>query len=200
MTHIGEMLRAWGPAGVFLLAILDSAGVPMIGGVDVLLVWVAVNNASTAYPSALYAIVASAIGSMFLFYLARKGGEAYLSRYTDTPRGAKLKQWFLEYGLLTVFIPAFLPIPMPLKIFEISAGALGVSPWAFLLVLIAARIPRYLGLAWLGLHLGTGTIPYLKHHVWELLLVAAGLFALSYFLIRHFDRRRRLAQVARGAA
>ena len=82
-----------------------------------------------------------------------------------------LRAWFHEYGLLTVFVPAFVPIiPLPLKIFIISAGALDESPWNFSVVLLAARIPRYFFLAWLGSRLGTDTLPFLRHYIWELIL------------------------------
>src|SRR5947209_15560499 len=141
------MLRDLGPAGVFVLATLDSAGIPVISGVDALLVWVAVTSPQYAYAAAGMAVLGSIIGSLILLFIARKGGEAYLDRYTAKPRGARLRSWFLEFGLLTIFVPALIPIPMPLKIFILSAGALGVSPLVFTLLLLAARIPRYFGLA-----------------------------------------------------
>jgi membrane protein YqaA with SNARE-associated domain len=188
-----EWVRALGPLGVFLLAMLDGAGVPLVGGVDALLVWVAVTIPAAAYISAAAAIAGSAIGSVFLFLLARKGGEAYLSRYTSTPRGKRLRNWFLEYGLLTVFVPALVPIPMPMKIFVLSAGAMGVRPWLFTVVVVAARIPRYFFLAWLGLQLGNQTLPYLKHHVWQLCGIAVVLFVVLYLGIKYIDRRRKLS-------
>jgi uncharacterized membrane protein YdjX (TVP38/TMEM64 family) len=141
------------------------------------------------------ALLGSVIGSLGLFLIARKGGEAYLDRYTQTPRGARLRRWFLEYGLLTIFVPALVPIPMPLKIFVLSAGALGISPLIFTLVLIAARIPRYFGLAWLGLQLGQDTLPYLAHHIWQMVGLAVSLFVFLYLLIKYLDRRRKIREL-----
>jgi membrane protein YqaA with SNARE-associated domain len=184
-------LAAWGPWGVLLLAILDSGGIPIVGGVDALVVAVAALDHSQAYWAAAAAIAGSVIGSLLLFFIARKGGEAYLHRHTLSSRGRRLRAWFLEYGLLTVFVPAFVPvIPMPVKIFILSAGALGVNPVAFTLVLTAARIPRYMFLAWLGTRLGADTVPYLRHHLWELILLAALMFAILYFTIRWLHNRR----------
>ncbi len=157
----------------------------MVGGVDALIVIIAVSNHAQAYLAAGAAIAGSLIGSLVLFLIARKGGEEYHRRHTSSPRGTKLRAWFHEYGLLTVFVPAFVPIiPMPLKIFIISAGALEESPVTFSLVLLAARIPRYMFLAWLGSRLGADTIPYLRHHIWELVLLAAALFVVLYFGVR----------------
>ena len=96
-------------ASVLLLGLLDSTGVPMVGGVDAMIVLIAVTNRSQAYWAALAAIAGSLIGSLVLFLIARKGGEEYHRRHTSSVRGAKLRAWFHEYGLLTVFVPAFVP-------------------------------------------------------------------------------------------
>ncbi len=64
--------------------------------------------------------------------------------------------WFQKYGLVTVFVPALVPLPfLPFKAFAACAGAMGVSRWRFLGVLAVGRILRYLGLAYLGVKLGT---------------------------------------------
>jgi membrane protein YqaA with SNARE-associated domain len=183
-------LLSWGPAGVFLLAIIDNTGVPMVGGVDVLVVLVAVLRPAQVYASVAAAIAGSLIGGMILFLIARKGGEEYLHRYTSQGRGKRLRAWFMEYGLITVFVAALSPIPLPLKIFILSAGALEVPPLRFLLVFAAARIPRYLLFAWLGLRLGTETGPYLREHLWQLLLISTALFAALYLAIRLWHARR----------
>ena len=167
----------------------------MPGGVDVLLVLVSVLNHSAAMPAAGAAVAGSLIGNVILFLVARKGGEHYLSRYTARGRGARLKAWFLEYGLLTLLVPGLVPIPMPLKIFVLSAGALGMNPLTFLLVMAAGRIPRYCFLAWLGTSLGDQTLPYLRQHIWHFTLFAAALFATLYLLIRFLDRKHRLARI-----
>lgn len=193
MKHFVETLRALGPLGVLILAILDCAGVPVVGGVDALLIFVSVTAPQSAYASAGMAVLGSLIGSLFLFIVARKGGEAYLDKYTASPQGGRLKGWFLEYGLLTIFVPAGVPIvPMPLKVFILSAGALGVSPIAFTVVLLAARLIRYYAIAYLALQLGNQTVPYLRHHIWQLVAIAVSVFVSLYLLIRFADRRRKL--------
>ena len=70
-----------------------------------------------------------------------------------------------------------------------------MNPFTFMLVMVAARVPRFFFLAWLGTRLGEQTLPYLKQHLWELLLFAIGLFSILYLLIRILDRRHRLAHV-----
>lgn len=162
----------------------------MIGGVDALVVLMAVVTPAQAYFSAVAAAAGSLIGGMILFLIARKGGEEYLHRYTSEGRGARLRAWFLEYGLLTVFVPALVPIPLPLKIFILSAGALEVTPLRFLTVFALARIPRYFLFAWLGTRLGTQTWPYLRSHILGLVLFSIALFVVLYLAIKFWDARR----------
>jgi membrane protein YqaA with SNARE-associated domain len=166
----------------------------MVAGVDALVVLVAVWTPSQAWLGALAAIAGSMLGSITLFFIARKGDEEYLHRHTSRGRGARLRAWFDEYGLITVFVPALVVIPMPLKLFVLSAGAMEVKPIRFSLVLLLARIPRYFFLAWLGTQLGTETLPYLRGHVWELLAFAVVLTAALYFSITLFHRHRTSAR------
>lgn len=185
MRKIAASLLAWGPGGVFLLAILDSAGIPLPAGVDALILAVAAVHGHLAYWSALAAIAGSAIGCMILFFIARKGGEMFLERHTLTPSARRFRNWFHEYGLLTIFIPALVPIiPLPLKVFVLSAGALGVRPLGFLAVVLLARIPRYIALAYLGSKLGENSWAYLKDHTWQFAGLAVGLFVFLALLIR----------------
>jgi membrane protein YqaA with SNARE-associated domain len=174
---------------VFFVAVIDSAGLPMVAGVDALVVLISALNPSQGYEAALTGTAGSLVGNLFLFFIARKGGEAYLARYTAEGRGAQLRAWFAEYGLLTIFVPAFVIVPLPMKIFVLSAGAMGVNPLRFSFVLLIARLPRYLFLAWLGTRLGKDTIPYLQHHAWEFLIFAVVLFAALYLAIRFLHRR-----------
>lgn len=188
MHKFVHTLVAWGPGGILLFAILDSAGVPLPGGVDALLLLVSVETPNSAWTAASLAIVGSLIGNAILFSVARKGGQAYLDRHALKPRGRKVAAWFRRYGLVTVFVPALLPIPMPMKIPVISTAVFGVPLRRFLLVVAAARIPRYLGLAWLGVQLGTGAMTWIKSHAWQIGGFALGLFVMLYLLVRFNDR------------
>jgi len=193
---VGSIVKAlisWGPLGVLILAALDSAGIPLPAGVDALLIAVAAVNPGVAYLSALLGVVGSAAGNLFLFLVARKGGELYLDRHTQSERARRFRLWFQRYGLLTVFIPALVPIPLPMKVFVLSAGALGVSPKLFLAVVLAARVPRYLGLAYLGARLGEGSTAWLRGHAWHLAGFAAGLFVVLFALVKLVEKRRSAA-------
>jgi membrane protein YqaA with SNARE-associated domain len=200
IRSIGATLLAWGPWGIFLLALLDSAGIPIPEGVDALVVLMASRNASAGYFSAALAIVGSLAGCLFLFSLARKGGEVYLDRRTQSERAKKFRRWFNHYGSVALFIPALVPVPLPLKVFVLSAGALGMSRVRFALVILAARIPRYFALAYLGSQLGDEPILYVKSHMLQLLglSVALFLFLLGLVKLKDWMHRRALQKAEAG--
>jgi len=83
-----------------------------------------------------------------------------------------------------------LPIPMPLKLFVISAGALGTGAREFLLVVLLARLLRYFGEAWLGINLGKDAGGFMAAHAWHFGVAAVLLFVVLYSAVRLSDRRR----------
>lgn len=191
MEGLFELLRSWGPLGVLLIATLDAAGVPLPAGVDVSLIGLAIVSPTRAYLAVPLGVLGSLIGNLFLYTVARKGGEAYLDRKIQTGRARRFRDWFQHYGLITVFIPTFVPIvPLPLKVFVLSAGAFGVSRRAFLLTILVARVPRFLAMAYLGSQLGANSLGWLRDHAWHLAGVAAGLFVFLFLLVKWVDRRR----------
>lgn len=92
--------------------------------------------------------------------------------------------------MVTVFVPALVPIPMPLKVFVISAGVMGTSFSQFVGVVLLARSIRYFGEAWLGVRLGTESTAFLKTHALDFCIMALALFVALYGWIRWKDRRR----------
>ena len=192
MRSIAKTLISWGPPGLFLLALIDSAGIPLPAAVDALVITLAAVHPASAFLAATLAVAGSAAGCMILFYISRKGGQLYLERQTRSDSTRKFRAWFQTYGLITVFIPALLPLPpLPTKVFVICAGALGVRPLPFLAVILAARIPRYFGLAWLGYQLGEHSMTWLRAHAWHLAGFALALCLLGALLVRLAERLRK---------
>jgi len=189
LRNLTNFLVAIGPWGLLLLAILDSTGLPLPNGLDAYLIFLAVKNPQRAYPYAAIAIAGSTIGNVTLFLIARHGGRRFLRR-AEPGRLQRFSEWFQRFGLATIFVPALMPVPMPLKFFVISAGALRTRFMPFLLVILLTRILRYTGEAWLGVKLGQESTAFLRNHVWQFVLAAIGLFAALYLIILASDRRR----------
>jgi membrane protein DedA with SNARE-associated domain len=191
MKQLLANLVEWGLPGLFLAALLDGAGVPVPSGVDVLIVFLATRIPGKILMMTALSVLGSVTGNLFLFSLARRGGQMFLEKRTASKRSKRFRQWFDNYGLLTVFVAALVPLPvMPLKIFVFCSGALGVSPARFVAVFIAARIPRYLGLALLGRAMGDDALTFLKLHVWHLAGFAAALFVVLVAMVKYMDRKR----------
>lgn len=186
---IAQTLVSWGPAGVFVLALLDSAGLPLPATVDALLIAVSASEPALAFAAAALAVSGSTAGCMVLYLVARKGGELYWRRHVPQRRAETFRRWFGRYGLVTVFIPALMPLPLPTKVFIIAAGVFGARAVPFLLVVLAARVPRYAGLAWLGAQFGEqSAAAWLKQHAWEMAAAAACLLALLALAVHRMRR------------
>jgi membrane protein DedA with SNARE-associated domain len=187
--NLVDVLVSFGPLGILILALLDSA-VPVAGVFDVLIAVVAAQRPTVGWWCAACAVIGSTAGNYVLFETARRGGRRYLDRSAGSERGRKFRAWFERYGLITVFIPALLPIPMPLKLFVMSAGALGTATRSFLIVVIIARILRYFGDAWLGVNLGKDSAKFVTAHVPQFLVAAVVLFVVLYVAVQLSDRWR----------
>lgn len=191
MNNFLETLKAWGAFGAFLVSLIDGAGLPNPGGPDYLLMFLGWKSPATAYACAASAIAGSLIGMMFLYWLARKGGEKYLDKKASGPRAMRFRRWFERYGLVTVFIPALVPfVPLPMKVFVLSAGALGVKPLTFLTTIALGRLPRYFGLAWVGRSLSDDPRGWIAAHKWDFAIAAAILLLFSFALLKIADRYR----------
>ena len=189
MHGFHDLLVSWGPLGLFVLALVESAGIPNPGGTDALLLVLTIANPASFLLCAALAVAGSLLGSIVFYEITSRGGEKLLSRYTSSGRGAKFRGWFLRYGLVTVFIAALLPIPvMPFKVFAACAGAMQVGRMRFMLVLASARIPRYFALAYLGAQLGENSTAWIRGHLWHMGALAVALFIVLYGLIRWMDR------------
>ena len=190
MKSFGRLLVSWGPLGVLVLSFVESLGIPNPGGTDALLLLVAIERPDVAVLCAVLATVGSLLGSAVFYEIVRKGGDKFLLRCTLSGRGQRFRAWVHRYGMVTVFISALLPIPfLPLKVFCAFACAMGVSRTRFMLVLAAARIPRYAGLAYLGAQLGENSTAWIKGHTWHMGAFAVALFGALYALLKWNDRR-----------
>jgi membrane protein YqaA with SNARE-associated domain len=148
-------LTSLGALGLFSVAVIDSSVVPLSlpGSTDLLLLWL-VANRGNPWLLALSAIAGSLVGGYSTWHIGRRGGEDALRRYVPPRILRRIVIWVERHPVLSVFVPAVLPPPIPLLPFALAAGALGVSRERFLLVYGSARSLRYSLVAWLGVVFG----------------------------------------------
>jgi membrane protein DedA with SNARE-associated domain len=140
------------------------------------------------------AVLGTAGGSITLFLAVRHGRRLFLKSEPPPGRRQRFERWFDRYGMLTVFIPAVVPVlPLPLKVFVVSAGALKTPFSKFLAVILLARVIRYFGEAYLGILLGEDAQTFLARHIWLILGIALALAGAAYVVIGMIGRRRETA-------
>ena len=143
LTQISQYLVTFGPFGLFAVALLDSALVPLPGGPDAVMILL-----STARPSwvLLYAVAAtlgSVIGCLILYRLSRRAGGRALARFSARKQ-ARVKELIDRYDVLSVLVASILPPPFPFKLFVITAGVFRLNQWRFALAVAAGRMFRFL--------------------------------------------------------
>lgn len=133
-----------GVAGVFGVSLLDSSPIPLpVPGSTDLLILILGANGEWPWLLALVAVTGSLIGGYLTWATGKKGGEAMLDRYMKKRLRDRITHWIRGHGILTVFVAALLPPPIPLLPFLLGAGALGVTWRQLIIALGLARSLRY---------------------------------------------------------
>jgi membrane protein YqaA with SNARE-associated domain len=123
----------------------------------------------------LMATLGSVLGCVALYYVARKGGEAFLRKRFKEHHVEGATKLLQKYGLLVVIVPALLPPPAPFKIFVLLAGAVAIPVWQFAGAVFIARLIRYGGEGLLAVYYGDAAGDFLRAHAREAGLWLAGL-------------------------
>ena len=144
-----------GLPGVFGVAIIDSSPIPLPipGTTDLLLLWLVAHKGNPFYLVAS-AVAGGLVGGYLSWQVGRKGGEEMLKRRVPARLLNPVHRWVESNPILSVFIPAMMPPPVPLSPFVLAAGALGVPVGRFMAAFGAARAIRYSLVAWLGVTYG----------------------------------------------
>jgi len=148
-----------GGVGLFALAVVDSSMVPipLPGSTDlVLLLLTAFRSSSVASPFvfASCALAGSIIGGYLAWAAGKKGGEAALEKLGKGRFVRRVQGWVKRNGILSVWLAAVQPPPIPLMPFTLAAGALGLSLPRFMIAYCTGRAARYGLIAWLGYKYG----------------------------------------------
>ena len=171
-SHFVHWLMRLGGIGLFVLAIIDSSAIPSFlpGSTDlVLLLLTAFRSSSISSPIeyALCAFVGSIIGGYTAWAAGKKGGEAALAKLGRGRFVRRVQGWVKKNGMLSVWLAAVHPPPVPLTPFLLGAGALGLSRKRFLISYSAGRAVRYGAIAWLGYRYGRQVLAlWQKYQAW----------------------------------
>ena len=157
-AFIWSILQPLGPWAVFGIAAADSAafGLPLDPVVATYVwnmrKWLEQQDTSMfsikgmfllflMYP--LMAGVGSALGSLVVYAIGRKGGEVALARRVSKAKLDHLRKTFEKREFMALMIPSMLPPPTPFKLFVLSAGVFQMKVRDFMLAIFFGRVLRF---------------------------------------------------------
>lgn len=190
------VLKPLGMWGVFSLALIDSALIPIPVSMDGVIIGYVAANHSRFLLYSLAAALASALGALVPFYVGRAGGELFLLKRINRERYEKIRDRFENQEFFAIMIPAMLPPPTPLKLFEFAAGVFEMKPLLFVTAVFCGKFAQFLACSLLTIWAGPKLIHSLREAMHEHMAVVIGvavaaLFVLIFWAVRKlFDRRR----------
>jgi membrane protein YqaA with SNARE-associated domain len=180
---------ALGAPGLFLISFLDSSVLtfPVIN--DLLLIEISIQHPARMALYALMAALGSVLGCVLLYFIARKGGEAYFRRKAG-PRAEAIRHWVERNGFGGMLVAAMLPPPTPFKFFVFAAGVFEVPLASYVSAISLARLIRYFGVGYLAVKYGNDALPFLARHKVEVGIFVVVFVAVSYLASRWILRER----------
>jgi len=174
---------ALGAPGLFLISFLDSSVLtfPVIN--DLLLIELSIQHPARMPLYALMAALGSVLGCVLLYFIARKGGEAYFRRKAGA-RAEAIKHWVERNGFGGMLVAAMLPPPTPFKFFVFAAGVFEVPLASYVSAISLARLIRYFGVGYLAVKYGNDALPFLARHKVEVGIFLVVFVAVSYLASR----------------
>src|SRR5215831_12504132 len=188
MKSLQSVLIGFGALGIFAVALMDAAFIPLPGGPDVVVMALAHNNHAMAPVYIIAAIAGSTIGSLFLYFIARKGGQAALRKFSPQKR-ARVEDLINRYDFWALLLAAVLPPPFPFKIFVLSAGAFRMHIWRFITAMVIGRGVRFILEGWMAVNYGEQATDIFKQHYPKIGLGLAAAILIIFLFNSLFKRR-----------
>jgi membrane protein YqaA with SNARE-associated domain len=190
------LLKPLGFWGLGALSFVDAGLFPIPPTMDLVVIGYVMQQPSRLLLYCFVAALGSALGSLIPYYIGRAGGELFLLKRINRQRYEQMRDKFEKQEFMVIAIPAVIPPPFPLKLFEFAAGVFEMKPLWFVLAIFSGKFVRFL--AWSIISVLYG--PTLMHSIMEalhkhlgyvmggvgILIVIVGVYTLR----KLFDRRR----------
>lgn len=194
-------LVAYGALGLFGIALLDAALLPIPGGPDAIVMTLSHLNNARMPLYVLAAVLGSTLGCLVPYYLGRLGGNKALAKFS-AERQARVNRLLERYDFWAMLVGAVLPPPFPFKLFLVTAGVFRMSVWRFLISLLIGRGIRFALEGIMAVRYGDGAAEVFKHHYPKIGLGLAAAILLVVLLNalrnrkQHDGRNEEFADVA----
>lgn len=189
LNHVSEYLVAFGPFGIFAIALLDSALIPLPGGPDAVMLLLSAARPAWMPLYAMAATLGSVAGCVILYYISRRAGRRALERFS-AEKQARVKQLVDRYDVLSVLVASVLPPPFPFKLFVITAGVFRLSVWRFAAAVAVGRAFRFLFEGFVAVKYGARAKDLLAEYYPVVGIALAALIVVG-FVGRNLWQRRR---------
>jgi membrane protein YqaA with SNARE-associated domain len=168
---------ALGGPGLFVLAFLDSSFLSFPEVCDALIVLLTIRHPERMLYYATLCTAGSVLGCYALYYVSRRGGEAFLRKRVSGASLDRAMARFDRYGMLAIIVPSLLPPPMPFKAFVFAAGVARMRTLDFIAAVTIGRAIRFYGEGFLALWYGERALAFLRENMRLSILIALGLAA-----------------------
>ena len=181
-----------GGPGLLLISFLDSSVLtfPVIN--DLLLIDLSIQHPARMPLYAFLAAFGSVVGCVVLYFIARKGGEAFFHRKAGA-RATTIRAWVERNGFGGMLMAALLPPPTPFKVFVFAAGVFEIPLLSFTSAIALARCIRYFGIGYLAVRYGKEAIPFIGHHrlgiIVGLILFVVASYGASRLILREAEQK-----------
>lgn len=142
LTSVKDFLVPFGAFGLFAIALLDSALIPLPGGPDAVMLLLSTQNPARMPLYALGATAGSVLGCVILYYISKRAGRRALEKFPPQKQ-ARVKELVDRYDVLSVLVASVLPPPFPFKLFVITAGVFRLSLVRFAVAVAVGRAFRF---------------------------------------------------------
>lgn len=188
LTSVREFLIPFGAAGLFAIALLDSALIPLPGGPDAVMILLSTQAPARMPFYALGATAGSVVGCLILYYISKRAGRSALDKFSEEKR-ARVKELVDRYDVLSVLVASVLPPPFPFKLFVITAGVFRLSVVRFAVAVAIGRAFRFFFEGFLAVRYGEQAGELLKQNYPAVGLGIAALIVVV-FVARGLLKRR----------
>ena len=188
LESVSQFLLAFGPFGIFAIALLDSALIPLPGGPDAVMILLSAQRPSWMPVYALAATAGSTAGCVILYYISRRAGRRALDRFPPSKQ-ARVKELVDRYDVLSVLVASVLPPPFPFKLFVVTAGVFRLNVVRFAAAVAFGRAFRFLLEGFVAVRYGEQAKEVLAKN-YPLIGIGVAVWIVGIFLLRKFLGRR----------
>jgi membrane protein YqaA with SNARE-associated domain len=182
-----EYFLPWGPLGLMVVSFIEAIFFPIPP--DVLLIPLVLLDPKNGLLYGALTTLTSVAGAVVGYYVGLRGGRPLMKRFIGDKNLGRVEAFYQRYGVLTVGLAAFTPIPF--KVFTLTAGIFRLRDMrGYVLASLAGRAARFVPESLLLMLYGRSILEYLVSQFEFFTITAAAVFLAGYSLYKYLSRRR----------